>query len=109
MEIQSVVMDFYSSWGATGKVDRKFFTEDFVFLGPSSKIDADAWLLNSDEELPMEKLVLIDAVETETGAALSFEYIDPVTLLTYRTAWFARISSGKISRLIEVRQSIQGM
>lgn len=109
MSSQNVIMDFYSSWGESGKVDRKFFTEDFVFLGPSPRIDAEAWLLNSDEELPMEKLVLIDAVETETGAALSFEYVDPVTLLTYRTAWFARINSGKISRLIEVRQSIQGI
>lgn len=71
-------------------------------------IDATAWSMNSDEELPMENVVVLEEITTAALTIILFEGLDPVTLLTYRTAWFFTIEKEKISRLTEVRQNIQG-
>ena len=103
---RDVVLQFFDSWRLTGKVNRMYFSEDFVFHGPSPIVDADAWLSSSDVELPMENVAVLQLVSTEASVALLFEGVDPVTLLTYRVAWFFSVDEGKISRLSEVSQSI---
>lgn len=108
MTSTNVAIDFFNSWKLSGIVDGKFFSENFTYIGPSPTIDATAWSMNSDEELPMENVVVLEEITIAGLTIILFEGLDPVTLLTYRTAWFFTIEEEKISCLTEVRQSIQG-
>jgi len=108
MTDKNVAIDFFNSWKPSGMVDSEFFSEDFTYIGPSPMIDATTWSMNSDEELPMENVVVLEEITTAALTIILFEGLDPVTLLTYRTAWFFTIEKEKISRLTEVRQNIQG-
>lgn len=103
----SVVEKFFNAWRSTGKVEWKFFSNDFVFVGPSAKVNAEAWLRNSDEELPMEDIVVNETISMGDSVVLLFEGVDPIALLKYRTAWFFMVKEGKIFRITEVRQIIQ--
>lgn len=108
MTDKNVAIDFFNSWKLSGMVDSEFFSEDFTYTGPSPMIDATAWSMNSDEELPMKNVVVLEEITTAALTIILFEGLDPVTLLTYRTAWFFTIEKQKISRLTDVRQNIQG-
>lgn len=108
MTDKNIAIDFFDSWKLSGMVDSGFFSEDFTHIGPSPMIDATAWSMNSDEELPMENVVVLEEIKTAALTIILFEGLDPVTLSTYRTVWFFTIEKEKISRLTEVRQNIQG-
>ena len=101
-----IIRKFFDHWKKTGQIDRAYFSSDFEFRGSSPLVDADAWLHCSEVELPMENLVIIKFISTDFDSALLFDGIDPVTLLTYRIAWFFSTNNGKICRLLEVRQSM---
>lgn len=107
MTTNSIALDFFNTWSLTGVVDRKFFTDDFIFEGPSHRVDSEMWLMNAEDEIPMENLTVLGSIFTETNAVLLFEGVDPVTALTFRTAWYFCLREGKICLITEVRQNIQ--
>ncbi|QWP78942.1 hypothetical protein J5226_11370 [Lysobacter sp. K5869] len=106
MSDRNVALEFFENWLATGMVDSRFFSEDFVYIGGSAIVDAAAWMMNSEVELPMESPVVINTVVDAASTVILFEGIDPVTLLTYRIAWFFQIRERKISRLTDVQQMV---
>lgn len=106
MNDQGVAMMMYSLWAETGRIDKSFFSENFEYIGASPVVAADAWMHVSGEEMPPDDLVLIDRVESCEKAVLLFEYKDFVTLLRFRVSWFFCLKGEKISRIVEVRQSV---
>lgn len=106
MNERNVALEFFDHWLATGMVDSRFFSEDFVYIGGSAIVDAATWMMNSEVELPLESPVIIDTIVSTASTVTLFEGIDPVTWLTYRIAWFFQIREKKISRLTDVQQMI---
>jgi hypothetical protein len=104
MSSQELVLQFFESWKSTGSIDRAFFSDDFVFQGPSPRDDTEVWLSNSDMELPWDGVKILKLVSTDSNTALLFEGIDPVTLLNYRICWIFSVNSGKITEVFEVAQ-----
>lgn len=103
MNSRNVALDFFEDWKRTGMVDSKFFSEEFVFIGSSAKVDAATWMANSDVELPIENAAVLNVIVSGATTVVLFDGIDPITSLNYRTAWFFLVREEKISSLTEVR------
>lgn len=107
MTSRSVVLDFFDTWSSTGVIEGKYFTDDLIYEGPASIVDASVWLMNSADEVPIKDLFVIGSIITDENASLLFEGVDVVTSLTYRFSWYFCIRNNKIFRVTEVRQHIQ--
>ncbi len=104
------VVDRFVAWYSGERTDpelREHILRNVSVDCGAPRIDAEVLVWAVEEAARPTVMTVIDRVDASAGAALLFEYVDPVTELRMRTAIFVAIEEGRITRVRSISMAVQ--